>query len=160
MEARLVLSPDFPHREHAIPDQVVAVLGVDAVVAHLFGDRAVADDEVEPAVTQDVDGRQGLGRRDRLAEGELDDRRGDAQPRGGQRGGVQRDEEVGKSRPVARHAVRRARRPVPYGDVGVLAEVERIDAGLFDEHGDLVRAQRLVGAGRVDADLHHGVPAR
>src|SRR4051794_16503749 len=73
VELGLVLRPDLAHRLHALIHDGPARRWLDAVVCDLFGDPSDADAEQHASIGEDVEARDGLRRRDRLALGHQTD---------------------------------------------------------------------------------------
>ena len=142
-------------------DDVVPAGPVDAVVLGLGPVPAVPDPEGDPAAGEMVERGHLLGQQDRLVLGGEQDAGAESDARGDGGGGGQRDQRVEAALVVveAHAADERGRRVLLDGEVGVLGQVERVEAELLDRGGEDGRRQVVVGQGGGDAEAHGQDPA-
>src|SRR5207253_2296985 len=107
LEARLLLGPDALHRLDALAEQLPAGAELRPVVLHLLGVPAATDAEQEAAAREEVERRDLLGGRDRVALDQEADARAELQPSRDRSRRRERDEEImrvpvllGKVRPT------------------------------------------------------------
>src|SRR5204863_8446990 len=150
-----VLRPDLLHRAHLLLEPLEARLELRAVVLHLLGVPAAAQPELEAPVREQVEARDRLGRRDRVA---LDDQAdAGAHPellRRGRRGG-QRDERVQGVLVLLRQLLTAGERAAPAGgNVRVLGHPQRLEVARLGLARQLVDADRVLGGEDAESDLH------
>ena len=149
------LRPDLAHGQRALAHDAKARGRVGAVVAHLLEVPAGADAELE-APAREVVERGGLvGQRDRVALDDQRDAGADAQALGGGRDRAERDERVERVRVLARQLVAaRPRALAAGGDVRVLGDEDRVEAGVLGGAAERDGRDRLVGDEHRQAELH------
>ena len=138
----LVVGPDGLHGRQVLADHVVAAGPVDAVVLGLGAVPAEPDAERDPSAREMVEGGHLLGQQDRLVLGGEENAGAESDARGDGGGGGERDQWVEAALVVveADAADERRRRVLLDGKVGVLGDVERVEAELLDRGGEDGRA--------------------
>ena len=107
VERRDVVAPQRLHREHVLAGDVAALLHVDAVVLDLVRVPTEPDTEHEPAARLTIEGRDRLGRDDRIALRDQADPGADDEPFGHRGRHRQRDERVERALVLLARARRR-----------------------------------------------------
>jgi hypothetical protein len=128
--------------------------GVDAVLAQLAVVPARADTEDQPAARDVVEAGDGLSRDDRLALGGEQDGRAEGQPFGGTGDHAEGDQWVGDPRMDVCLLLARRRREVRDGQVGVLAEEQRLEPALLQRPAQPHRVDVVVEEAVPEPDLH------
>ncbi len=143
-----------------LADHVVTAGPVDSVVLGLGSVPAEPDAERDPSPGEMVEGCHLLGQEDRLVLGGEEDARAQPDARGHRGGGGEGHERVEATLVVVEaHATDEGRRRVLLdGKVCVLGQVERVEAELFDRHGEGGRRQVGIGQGGGDAETHGSGP--
>ena len=157
----LVVGPDRLHGGLVLTQHGVAAGPVDAVVLSFGAVPAEPDPQRDPAPGEMVERRHLLGQQDRVVLRDEQDAGAepDARRHRGRRG--ERDQRVEAALVVVEaHAADECRRCVlAHREVGVLGEVERVEAELLDRGGQHGRGQVAVGQGGGDAQAHGQDPA-
>src|SRR5205823_590803 len=130
-------------------------LELRAVVLHLLGVPAAAQPQLEASVREQVEARDGLGRRDRVALDDQTDAGADPELlRRGRRGG-QRDERVQGVLVLLRQLLTAGERAAPAGgNVRVLGHPQRLVVARLGLARQLVDADRVLGGEDAESDLH------
>ena len=155
VEGRLVAGPDLAHGQRALAHDAKAGGRIGPVVAHLLEVPAGADAELEAPAGEVVERGGLVGQGDRVALDDQRDAGADPQALGGRRDRAQRHERIERVRVLARQLVAaRPRALAAGGDVRVLGDEERLEAGVLGGAAERDGRDGLVGDEHRQAELH------
>ena len=146
MELRLVFGPDLYHRPDALVHQLAAGAGIGAVVLHLLAVPAHTDAEDYSSSGYEIQGRDFLGRDDRVSLDYQGYPGAEQQAFGCCGSGGEGDE--GVQSPVVPSRQFSTARPgglTAEGYVGVLGDEQRVEAALLDRSGQGSWGDSFVG---------------
>src|SRR6185312_13157847 len=150
-----LLGPDLLHRENAFAHQLEPRLVLGAVVFHLLDVPAAADAKDEPPARQPVEAGDAFRGDDRVALGNEADAGAEHQLLGRRCREAQRDERVVRVRIALGQLAAAAERRLAAGrDVGVLGDVERVEAAIFERARQLGDVDAVIGREIEGANPH------
>ncbi|MEZ5321010.1 MAG: hypothetical protein R2698_02810 [Microthrixaceae bacterium] len=153
---RQVVAPQRLHGLDVLSGALAARPVLHPVMLHLVAVPTEADTHHEPTIGQVLQRRRGLRRDDRIALGDEQDAGSQEDRSGPYRRGGEGDEGVHGAAVLLRELVlaRGGWGDPGLGDVGVLGQVERLEAAGLRLHRQLVGPHRPIGGEHRDAETH------